>query len=312
MDFSKIIPRIQTVAEIPRKKETKRVHFGVKNPPAGEFVEVGTWRIRRILGHPSVRVADRPSVIFIHGYAANAFSFHEMQTALSRQSVTHNLDRPGMGFSDRPNRDYSLEFYAHFIKEYMDQEGIEQCDLVGHSLGGSVILLFSALFPERVRKLVLLSPLINFARLNSGLLGKAITALATPGLAHTLLAFHGRWFVRLFLEKIMVETDLIDKKLVEGYFSPWRIKKTNSGIYRVHKLLKRTDMESLLVQLPRLVAPCLLLWGEEDPLLPFEDAKILKAKIPTLNLHSYPEAGHMLMHERNREVNLRVIQFLYE
>ena len=68
----------------------------------------------------------------------------------------------GRGYSDRPSIAYDQELYRRQLLELVDNLNLaQQFDLIGYSLGGGTAASFTAYFPKRVQKLVLISPLIN-------------------------------------------------------------------------------------------------------------------------------------------------------
>ncbi|MFB1051451.1 alpha/beta hydrolase [Paraliobacillus sp. JSM ZJ581] len=69
---------------------------------------------------------------------------------------THMLDLPGLGKSKSIDKRITSKCLANWVKEYMDQQCIEKANLIGHSLGGAVLLAFAVHYPDKVNKLILL------------------------------------------------------------------------------------------------------------------------------------------------------------
>src|SRR5262249_18747701 len=159
--------------------------------------------------------------ILMHGFAASGYTYKDLQPILSPYTVTHNLDLPGMGYSEHPKGKYDLTFYVKFLLHYLEKEKLTRIDLIGHSLGGTIAFLFAIKHPERVRKLVLIAPLINFSRIQTGLLGTGLKAISHPILGKPLIALKGKWFAKLFLQRIMKQRHLITDDFIEAYYEPY-------------------------------------------------------------------------------------------
>lgn len=281
-----------------------------RSKATGEFIRIGDLTVHHVVRLPKVQVADRKPVVMLHGFAANAVSFFELQPVLGQYTSTYNIDLPGMGFTDRPHGEYSLRGYAEFLREYLDFHGFDAVDLVGHSLGGAIICQFALLYPERVGRMVLIAPLLNFRRLQSGYVGKALYAASRPYLGQALVAFHGRWFAKAFLNAVMAEKDLLDKHLVNAYYDPHRMEHTKRAFFELHKMLMRPENCDLLAQIKSIHQDVLLLWGEKDPLTPIDDAQVVARHLPRVQLQTFSEGGHMLMHECAENINRMVSAFL--
>ena len=94
-------------------------------------------------------------VILLHGSANDWHEWQENVSYLARQFRVYALDMPGFGLSQPLGSPLSLPWAVSFLAGFMDVLGISRAHLVGHSLGGMVVLSFALRFPERVRKLAL-------------------------------------------------------------------------------------------------------------------------------------------------------------
>lgn len=98
-----------------------------------------------------------PARVFIHGLGS-ASSAEFVWTAahpLLRDNRSILLDLPGFGYSDRPRRfGYSLEEHALCAARLLDHLQLKRCDLIGHSMGGSVAITLAALRPDLAGRLV--------------------------------------------------------------------------------------------------------------------------------------------------------------
>lgn len=106
---------------------------------------------------------DGPPILMLHGWLDNCLTFYRLAPALRSVSGLWALDHAGHGHSGhRPaGQSYMLADYVADLAEVIDVHFSEheQVDLVGHSLGGIVAMLYAASFPEKVRRLVMIDSL---------------------------------------------------------------------------------------------------------------------------------------------------------
>ncbi len=102
-------------------------------------------------------------VVLVHGSTIPMYAWDEQVDDLANAGFrVLRYDQYGKGYSDRPEGSYSQEFYRKQLLELMDTLGINKpVDLVGLSMGGGLTTDFTANHPDRVRKLVLVSAMIN-------------------------------------------------------------------------------------------------------------------------------------------------------
>ncbi|PXX91969.1 alpha/beta hydrolase [Marinobacter vulgaris] len=150
------------------------------------------WSLNHItlagLHWPAASTPTDCPVLMIHGWLDNALSFARLAPELGGHRHVYALDMAGHGHSGHrpPGQGYQLMDYVADLAELVEihfrgaPEG--RVDLVGHSLGGIVSVLFAAAFPERVRRLVMIDSLGPISREPEEVIGqmrKAITKRMT-------------------------------------------------------------------------------------------------------------------------------------
>lgn len=134
--------------------------------------------ITTINGEPAAyRDVGRGEVILlIHGMAGSSATWRDVIPELARHHRVLAPDLPGHGASGKPRGDYSLGSFAAWLRDLLDELGIESATVVGQSLGGGVAMQFSYQHPEYCHRLALIS---------SGGLGPDVSwtlrLLAAPG-----------------------------------------------------------------------------------------------------------------------------------
>ncbi len=167
-------------------------------PPRGDFIEISTGRLHY------VDKGQGPAIVMVHGLGAQLGNFDfALVDALSSTHRCIAIDRPGMGYSARPDdAGASPRAQAGYVAEVIDKLGLDRPLIVGHSLGGAIGVCLALDHPEKIRGLALLAPLTRggdapspaFASLglSSNLMRRIIGwTLATPlGMRNTDLVFN--------------------------------------------------------------------------------------------------------------------------
>jgi pimeloyl-ACP methyl ester carboxylesterase len=130
-----------------------------QNPPGGTFVPVAGGRIH-LYDIPAMGEPTGPPILLVHGATSNARDLLvALGPALSRHHRVIAVDRPGHGWSDRPDgrADASPAQQASLIAEALDRLGVGRVIVVGHSLAGAAVTSFALDHKEHTAGLVLLS-----------------------------------------------------------------------------------------------------------------------------------------------------------
>lgn len=127
-----------------------------KFPPIGEFVEAGPARMHVVDIGP--RESALPPLVLIHGASVN---LRDMKMALGDELAKTRrvimIDRPGRGYSSRPDDGYALASQAASIKAVVDDLGLAHPVVVGQSFGGAVALSYALQYQDEMQGLVLLA-----------------------------------------------------------------------------------------------------------------------------------------------------------
>src|SRR2546426_12476077 len=116
----------------------------------GQLIDVGGVRVHYI------ERGTGPAIVMVHGFGGHTFSFRKLMPDLAREHRVVALDLKGFGYSERPkNGDYSLGAQARLVLGAMDALGTSTATLIGHSMGGEVVMRVANLAPDRVERLIL-------------------------------------------------------------------------------------------------------------------------------------------------------------
>lgn len=247
-----------------------------------------------------------PDLVLIHGLGASSFSWRHNVAPLAAHFRVWTLDFPPHGRSPFSlTADYSQEALARGIMSFMERQGIRQAALAGNSLGGGLALLLARDYPERVPALALLAPAAAMTRLPW-----LFYPMGVPGLSRVLAPLLGPWLIPLALGLAYHRRELITPEVVEGYAAPFREGPRRLALGRLCRQLKIPPRSQTEAWLKELRPPTLIIWGEEDRILPVDQARWLKARLPQAEMHLMPQVGHAPQEEAPDEVNKIIIAFL--
>jgi non-heme chloroperoxidase len=220
------------------------------------------------------------AIVFHHAYVDSWFSYSRVLPLLSPEYHAFVPDQRGHGDSDKPQCCYTADDYAADVDAFMEAVGIEKATLVGDSSGGLIAQRVALDYPHRVSRLVLIgSPttLVNNAAVRE--FGKEILALEDP------LSPEFVWEFVLGMIHHLVPEGFLERAVTESLKVPARVWRD----YYEGVVLTVDDT----ARLGEIGAPTLILWGEQDALLPREEQEWRAAAIPDATLKVYPEIGHL-------------------
>lgn len=252
------------------------------------------------------RVGAGPAMVLVHGLLGYSFSWRGVIPILAQGREVFVPDMPGAGFSEcRADLDCQLVGAARRLLAFLDVAGIDSCDLVGSSYGGSTAILLAALVPSRIRSLVLVSPANPWSRIGRkrvALLRNSAMALLFPVLARALHPMH-RYFVR----RMWGDPDLVTTETLNGYMLPL----VRPGVLEHAVKIVRTwhaDMREIESALPKIAGvPTLLVWGSKDRVVDPLSAELMAGHLPGARVAVLKGAGH-LPYEECPEEFCRIVQ----
>lgn len=281
--------------------------------PLGNLHVSDTYEERRItLDGARMRYlysGSGPALVLVHGLLGYSFSWRFTIPALSQQATVYAVDMLGVGFSDRPaGLDCSLRAGAERLLRFLDEVGVDSCDLLGTSHGGAVAMLATALAPQRVRRLILADPVNPWSahgKRIAAFLSNRVVSTVFLRVAPLLRCVHG-----LVLRRLYGDPRRITPGTVAGYSAPFAIPGTlehGLGILRSWS----PDLQLLKSMLPRIAhIPTLLIWGSLDRAVSPASASALREHFRDCRLVTMDGIGHMPYEERPEEFNRVVSEFL--
>ncbi len=254
--------------------------------PASKFLNVDGVRIHyRDEG-------SGPPLVLIHANFASLLSWDGWVDSLKSSHRVLRFDMTGHGLTGPdPSGDYSLERTVTLTERFVDALGLTRFSIGGTSLGGTVAMHYAAAHPERVDRLILLSP--------GALEGRSMqrAGRSVPRIANILEFITPRALARYMLTSRFGDPGKVDDKLIDQWYDMWLREGQRAAILARLRSYSSADLGKVTAAVR---VPTLILWGEKNPQAPVEQAQELRKLLvnaPKVKVITYPGVGHMAADE---------------
>jgi pimeloyl-ACP methyl ester carboxylesterase len=243
-------------------------------------------------------------ILLIHGMAGSSDAWRELIPRLAKNYRVVAPDLLGHGQSVKPRGDYSLGAFAVSLRDLLDELGIAQATIVGHSLGGGVAMQFLYQHPDYCERLILIS--------SGGLgsdVGFILRLLSAPGAEFLLPIIApspvlkagnkiGSWFTASGMRNPRASeiwraySSFSDRPTRDAFLRTLRsvVDYRGQAVSALNKLHVRAEL------------PTLAIWGEDDQIIPVEHGHAAMAARPGGRLEVLPGVGHFAHVEAPNEV----------
>lgn len=246
------------------------------------------------------RYGSGPALMLLHGFPASGKLWSEVQFQLSQNLTLLIPDIPGTGESELKNADTSMEELATLVPEILDDSGISQCVIAGHSMGGYIALAAAELFPERIKGLSLVHSTANPDDDEKKEKRKKAIALIRKGGGD---AFVKGMIPPLFSESFRKEhPETIQEQIEEGMKIP-----SESLIAFYNAMIARPSRLEVLTGAD---FPVQWIFGKEDETIPWHPV-LAQCSLPLRSFVSlYDTCAHMSMLEQKELLQKDLIKFV--
>lgn len=292
------------------------------------FSELPDWYIRSKYSYPDSKwidndfgspihyrdIGEGPVVVLLHGEISSLHTWDEWIESLSQDFRVIAIDLPGSGLTSAPHclkdpkdtcaENLTLHYIQHTFEFFIEDLKLDKFSLIGSSYGAYLASLYALEQPQKLDKLVLISPL-GFQQ-------------DVPWILNYVTA-SGMDIFNKYIQPATVISSLIDK----FYGSSENIKRVNldrtihlaqsegaheANVYQLSRVRQLME-HGMLFDMSDIVTPTLLLWGEKDSWGTIEHATRWNEDISDSILVKYPNAGHIVMEEQPIESVADVIAF---
>ena len=243
---------------------------------------------------------NSPTLIFLHGFGSSLHTWDGWASALEQDYRVIRLDLPGFGLSgENEKNDFSDTHDIAVILGLLDTLEVNKASFVGNSLGGKLAWRIAAAYPNRVDKLVLISP----------------DGFASEGFEYDK-PHQASWMLTAMT--VALPKPILKMSLLPAYANPNSLSSTMLDRYydlmcapgvrkSIVARLNQTVLKDPRPILKTIQADTLLLWGEDDAMIPIANAQDYLKLIPKVRLEALPKTGH-LPQEENVQHSLHALQ----
>ena len=217
-------------------------------------------------------------LLLIHGLGASAERWEHVIPLFSEKYRVIVPDLVGFGHSEKPSVDYTTDYFADFMYKFVSKIQIKNFSIIGSSLGGQIGAEFTSKHNDLVKKLVLVSP-SGIMKHSTPALDVYIMAALYPSSESATLAF-----------QTMSGQTQIDEELVAGFVE--RMKMPNAKMAFMSTLLGLRDAEVITEKLGMITTPTLIVWGENDPVIPIKYSESFVSSINDCRFYKMIKCGH--------------------
>lgn len=227
------------------------------------------------------------AIVLVHGVATSRAIWRHVTGPLAasgRRVVT--VDVPGFGESEPAGPGFALEDVADRL---IDELALEEFDLVGHSLGGAVAVAAAARHPDRVRKLVLVSP-AGFSPRAQSLAGALGAAAEVAVQARRTLGY--AWVENPVARWAMFGSTVADAGKLSADDARMLLE-ASDGSHRIADGIRQALEADLRDDLAGAPMPVGCIWGCEDRVVPFGGLDALRELRPDMVVETLDATGHI-------------------
>jgi pimeloyl-ACP methyl ester carboxylesterase len=242
--------------------------------------------------------------VLLHGFMVSHFYYRHILPTLAERFDVIAIDLPGFGESDKPHPaqyGYSLARLGRTVIELLDRMGIPRAAVIGHSMGGGVAIDVAAQAPERIWALV-----PSCAAAYEPPMPPEAALILAPRVGPTLFkrGYTRNRFAHDIRTKAYRSPDMVPDEMVDFWWERFCRPGGRDAAYEMLRELARLAPIAQRLHLP-LRPPTLLVWGEEDRLVPLDRGRRL-ARDLGVPLRIVPCTGHT-PHEERPETFLRLV-----
>lgn len=266
-------------------------------PKRSGVIHVGQQRLRVSLVSEG---AGRP-LLLINGIGATGDLFDDFRVHLTdRESIA--FDAPGVGGSPAPIYPRRVRWFARMVAGMLDELGHDQVDVLGISWGGALAQEFARRHPQMVRRLVLVATTPGVISVPGS--PRALAVLMTPA------RYYSPDYLRSVAPTLYGGTIRDHPEMLARHGQARATRPpTPVGYLWQMSALRRW---SSLPHLGRMTMPTLVLAGDDDPIIPLVNARMIARRMPNATLHVVEGGGHLFLFTRAEEMATRITDFLDE
>jgi pimeloyl-ACP methyl ester carboxylesterase len=271
-----------------------------------EFVDLG--------GGLTVHLRDEgsktaPAIILLHGSNASLHTWEQWTQKLKTKYRIIRFDQIGHGLTGpNPANRYDIAAFVETVDKVAANRGLSHFTLGGNSMGGGVSWAYAKAHPEKLDGLILVDA--------AGAPDAAPTSLpigfkimGIPGINQLATVITPRSVIEQSLKQSVSNQAIVTPGEIDEYWELLRRPGNRDATLR--RFAARAEaMAKPAVKEPTLNVPALILWGDEDTLIPVSAAQWFAGHLPNSTTHIFKKIGHLPMEETPDESAILVDRWM--
>ncbi|MGI0065802.1 MAG: alpha/beta fold hydrolase [Nitrosotalea sp.] len=236
------------------------------------------------------------NLILLHGLGGYAERWSNLMPYLNKKYHIFAPDIIGYGQSDKPSVDYTPEFFIKFVFDFIETLGIKKTLMIGTSLGGQIAAECASTQNLAIEKIILISP--------AGIMKKS-----TPTLdAYTMAALYPNKDSVKNAYQMMVGPGMqVSETSIERFVN--NMSRPNAKMVFLSTLLGLKNSPDIFDKLQKINVPTLVIWGNDDKLIPFEYSQQFVSFIKNCEFTPMEGCGHSPYVEDPEKLSDIIIKF---
>jgi pimeloyl-ACP methyl ester carboxylesterase len=274
------------------------------------------WGEQKTFDYQGVKInyyeaGQGPPVILLHGFGACAYTWRFLIPPLAAANRVFTIDLKGHGFSDKPEDGrYAVSDQAGMVAAFIRDRHLEDVVLIGNSMGGAVALMtyfqLRKETPAPIKALVLIDSagypqklpwFIRMAR------WPWLSALGSKLLSP-------RFLTGMALRKCFYNREKITDEAIDTYAYYGGLPGAAEAVRQTAMQIVPANMADMIAQYKTVQVPTLIIWGQEDQVVPLEVGRNFKRDIPAAELVILPRCGHIPQEEEPLQTRSLIQDFL--
>jgi pimeloyl-ACP methyl ester carboxylesterase len=231
-----------------------------------------------------------PAIVALHGIADSLHTWDEWAKEMTSRYRIVRMDIPGFGLTG-PVKDgvYSKEMFIGFLDKFLTELKIENCILVGNSLGGAIAWNYALQFPQKVNQLILIDPAgypmeipwpLNLAE--------------TPGVRHVARLITPRWIFQMSINQVFADSSKVTSETVDRFYELALRPGNREALVKIMAALTKLNHDPAFSKsITNISVPTLLMWGKKDIWIPVSHVSKWKQDVHDIQTILYENAGHV-------------------
>lgn len=232
------------------------------------------------------------TLVLLHGTSSSLNDWEKWIDIFSKKYRVVSVDLPGFGLTG-PNTDgkYDRTSYLNFLNNFFQETHCDSFILCGNSFGGYLAWNYTLNHPEQVEQLVMLNP--SGAPLDVSKMPIGFRLMKSPGASLFMKYITPYSVVQKTSEKVFSKPELADKAFIDRHYDLLLREGNREALIKKSAQITHDNFDDIA----KIKCPTLLIWGDQDFVLPVGDAALFHEKIAHSELIIYPNVGHIPMIE---------------